>query len=70
MSRLLKPSAELPLKLLAIDTIDDGDVPLQLLPPSLPKTSSGTATPLQQTKQQRPAPFTENDGWHHGGLNE
>jgi hypothetical protein len=70
MSRLLKPSAELPLKLLAFDTIDHRDVPLQLLASILPGTTASTATPLEQAMQRRRAAFAEIDSWHHGGLNE
>jgi hypothetical protein len=70
MSRLLKPFAELPLKLVAFDTIDNRDVSLQLLASSPPGTSASTATPLEQTMQRRGAPFVEIDGWRHGGLNE
>ena len=70
MSRLLKPFAELPLKLVAFDTSDNRDVSLQLLALSPPGTSAGTATPLEQSIQRRRAPFAEIDGWHHGGLNE
>jgi hypothetical protein len=70
MSRLLKPIAELPLKLLAFDTIDNRDVSLLLLASSSPGTSASTATPLEQAMQRRLSPFVEIDGWHHGGLNE
>ena len=70
MSRLLKPFAELPLKLLALDTIDNRDVALPLLAAILPGTSASTATPLEQAMQRRRAPFAEIDGWYHGGLNE
>ena len=70
MLRLLKSLAELPLKLVAFDTIDNRDVSLQLLASSQPGTSASTATPLEQAMQRRRAPFAEIDGWHHGGLNE
>ena len=70
MSRLLKPFAELPLKLLALDTIDSRDVSLQLLASILPGTSASTAAPLEQSIQRRLSPFAEIDGWRHGGLNE
>jgi hypothetical protein len=70
MSRLLKPFAELPLKLLALDTIDSRDVSLQLLALSPPGTSASAATPLEQFIQRRLSPFAEIDGWRHGGLNE
>jgi hypothetical protein len=70
MSRLLKSFPELPLKLLAFDTIDKRDVSLELLALSLPGTSSGTATPLEQPMQRRRDPVAQNEGWHHGGLNE
>ena len=70
MSRLLKPLAGLPLKLLAFDTIDHRDVSLQLLASILPGTSASTATPLEQSKQRRLSPFAEIESWLHGGLNE
>jgi hypothetical protein len=70
MSRLLKPLAELPLKLLACDTIDNRDVALQLVASILPGTSAGTATPLEQSMQRRRSPSPEIEGWLHGGLNE
>jgi hypothetical protein len=70
MSHLLKPFAELPLKLLALDTIDHRDVSLQLLAWSLSGTSVSTATPLEQSMQDRRVPFAEIESWLHGGLNE
>jgi hypothetical protein len=70
MSRLLKPFAELPLKLLALDTIDNRDVSLQLLAAILPGTSASTVTPLEQAIQLRRSPFAEIESWLHGGLNE
>jgi hypothetical protein len=70
MSRLLKPFAELPLKLLAFDTIDNRDVSLQLLASILPGTSASTASPLEQSMQGRRSPFVEIESWPHGGLNE
>jgi hypothetical protein len=70
MSRLLNPFAELPLKLLAFDTIDNRNVSLQLPAVSPPGTSASTATPLEPDTQPRLPPFTEFAGWHHGGLNE
>jgi hypothetical protein len=70
MSRLLKSFPQLPLKLLAFDTIDNRRVSPELLALSLPGTPSGTATPLEQSMQRRLDPFAPNEGWHHGGLNE
>jgi hypothetical protein len=70
MSRLLKPFAELPLKLLAFDTVDKRDVSLQLLASSLPGTSASTAAPLEQSMQRPRSPSAEFEGWLHGGLNE
>lgn len=70
MSRLLKPFAELPLKLLAFDTVDKRDVSLQLLASILPGKSASSAAPLEQALQRRRAPFAEIEGWLHGGLNE
>jgi hypothetical protein len=59
MSCIHKPFAELLLKLVAFDTIDNRDVSLQLLASGLPGTCASTATP-----------FAEIDVWHNGGLNE
>jgi hypothetical protein len=70
MSRLLKPFAELPLKLLAFDTIDNRDVSLQLLASILSGTSASTATPLEQSMPRRLPSFAEIESWPHGGLNE
>ena len=70
MSRLLKPLAELPLKLLAFDTIDNRDVLLPLLASILPGTSRGAATPLEPTMQRSRYLFAQDDAWSHGGLNE
>ena len=70
MSRLLKPIAELPLKLLAFDTIDNRDVSLQLLASILPGTFASTAAPLEQSMQRPRSPSAEFEGWLHGGLNE
>jgi hypothetical protein len=70
MSRLLKPFAELPLKLLAFDTVDKRDVSLELLASILPGTSASAATPLEQSMQRPRSPSAEIEGWLHGGLNE
>ena len=70
MSRLLKPFAELPLKLLAFDTVDKRDVSLQLLASILPGTSASAATPLEQSMQLPRSPSAEYVVWLHGGLNE
>ena len=70
MSRLLKPFAELPLKLLAFDTVDKRDVSLELLASILPGTSASTAAPLEQSMQRRRSPSAEFEGWLHGGINE
>jgi hypothetical protein len=70
MSRLLKPFAELPLKLLAFDTVDKRDVSLELLASILPGTSASTAAPLEQSMQRCRSPSAEFEGWPHGGLNE
>ena len=71
MSRLRKPFAGLPLKLVvALDTSESPDVSLQLLASVLPLTSAGPAPPLEQTLQRLRAPFAEIYGWRHGGINE
>ncbi len=70
MSRLLKPFAELPLKLLAFDTVAKRDVSLELLASILPGTFARAATPLEQSIQRPRSPSAEFEGWLHGGLNE
>ena len=70
MSRLLKPLAELPLKLVALATIGNRDVSLQLLASILPETAASTVTLLEPARQRRRSPFVEIEGWQHGGLNE
>jgi hypothetical protein len=70
MSRLLISFAELPLKLLAFDTVDKGDVSLELLSSILPGTSANAATLLEQSMQRPRSPTVEFEGWLHGGLNE
>jgi hypothetical protein len=70
MSRLLKSFPQLPLKLLAFDTIDNRDVPLELLGLSLPGTSRGRAIPLEQAMQRSRDLLARVEGWHHGGINE
>lgn len=70
MSRLLKPSAESPLKLLALNSIGDRYVslpfPAVILQPILP----GTAVPLEHLMERPPDPFVDTGGWLHGGINE
>jgi hypothetical protein len=70
MSRLLKPFAELSLKLVAIDTIGDRSVSLQF-PASIPQTTfpSGT-TPLEHFMERPRGPLADTDGWQHGGIND
>jgi hypothetical protein len=70
MARPLKPLPEVllvPLQLLAFDTIADGNASLRF-PASRPQaTSPGVATLLVRPTR---APFSDSDGWHHGGINE
>jgi hypothetical protein len=70
MSRLLKPFAELPLKLLASDTVDKQDVSLELLASILPGISASTAAPFEQSRQRPRSPSAKIEGWLHGGINE
>jgi len=70
MARLLNPLAELPLKLLAMDTNADKNVAPQF-PVSRPHAAPpGAAIPLVPTTGRPRAPFADTDGWHHGGINE
>jgi hypothetical protein len=70
MSRLLKPFAALPLKLLAVDTIADRNLLLQF-PAGIPQaTFLGAAVPLEHPMERPHGPLGEAGGWHHGGINE
>ena len=70
MSPLLKPFAELPLKLLAIDTIADTKALLQF-PAWIPQATFPGPTPPLELPIERPRPrFADTGGWHHGGINE
>jgi hypothetical protein len=70
MTRLLKPFPGSPLKLLAIDTIADRSVSLQI-PAGIPQaTFLGAAIPLEHPMQRPRGPLAETGGWHHGGINE
>jgi hypothetical protein len=70
MSRFLKSFDKLSLESVANDTIADRSVSLQF-PASRPEAMSpGAANPqVLATGRPRP-PFTDTDGWHHGGINE
>ena len=70
MSRLLKPFAELPLKLLALDIITNGDVSLPLPAVILQAILPGAAVPLENLMERPPGPFVDTGGWLHGGINE
>jgi hypothetical protein len=69
MSRLLKAFPERPLKLLAFETTNNRDVSLQF-PSGIPQAAfPGAVFPLNYP-MDRPPPFAEAGGWHHGGINE
>ena len=70
MSHIVKSFAELSWQVVALDTIDNRDVSLQLLASSLPGTSPGTATPLEQAMQRGRDLLAQIGAWHHGGINE
>ncbi|MGD0259792.1 MAG: hypothetical protein ABSD29_08185 [Verrucomicrobiota bacterium] len=67
---IVKSFAELSWQVVALDTIDNRDVSLQLLTASPPGTSSGTATPLEQAMQRSRDLLAQLGPWHHGGINE
>ena len=70
MARLLKSLPELPLKLLAFDTIADRNASLRFPAPRPRATSPGAATLLVQPKGRPGASRAYTDAWHHGGINE
>jgi hypothetical protein len=70
MSRLLKPLAGLPLKLLALHTIVGRDVLLQF-PVVVPQAAlPGAAVPLEHFLERPRGPLADTGGWPHGGINE
>ena len=70
MSRLLKPFDELPLKVIAVATSDNGDVSLQFPASNLQAKSPAATTPLEQLMERRRDPLADTNRWHHGGINE
>jgi hypothetical protein len=70
MSRALKSFADLSLKVVAVDTIDNRDVALQFPASNLQARSPAATTPLEQLMERRRNTLTESGVWHHGGLNE
>ena len=70
VSDTVKSFAELSWQVVALDTIDNRDVSLQLLASSPPGTSTGTVTPLEQAMQYSPDLLAQIGAWHHGGINE
>ena len=70
MSRLLKPFATLPLKLLAIGTVSDSNLLLQIPAVIQQATFLGAAVPLEHPRKHPRGPLAEAGGWRHGGINE
>jgi hypothetical protein len=70
MSRRLKPFTELPLKLLAIDTIANSNVLLQVSAVIPQATFPGAAVPFEHLMERPRDPIAGAGGWHHGGINE
>ena len=70
MSRLLRPFAALPVKLLALNIGADRNLLLQF-PAAIPQaTFLGTAVPLEHLVKRPRGPRVEAGGWYHGGINE
>jgi hypothetical protein len=70
MSRSLKSFADLSLKVIAVDTIDNRDVSLQFQASSPQATSPAATTPLEQLTERRRDLLADTNRWHHGGINE
>ena len=70
MSHRVKPFAELSWQVVALDTMDNQDLPLQLLASSPPGTPPDAAIPYEAARQRRGNLFAQIGAWHHGGLNE
>jgi hypothetical protein len=70
MAHLLKPFPELPLKLLAIDTIADrnGSLPFAAGVPQAAFPAAAVA--LEQPMTGPRGRLAEVGGWHHGGIND
>jgi len=70
MSHSVKSFTGLSWPVLALDTIDNRDVSLQLLALSPPGASGGTATALEPAMQRSRDLPAQLGAWHHGGINE
>ena len=70
MSRLLRPLAALPVKLLALDTSADRNLLLPFPVGIPPATFLGAAVPLEHPMERPRGPLAEVGGWRHGGINE
>ena len=70
MSCLLRPPAELPLKLLALNNIGGSGVSLSV-PVVIPQAILPiAAVPLERLLVRPSGPLAEFRGWRHGGINE
>ena len=70
MTRALKSFDELPLKVVAVDTIDNRDVALQVLASSPQARLLAAPPPLEQPLERQRVPLEETNAWLHGGINE
>jgi hypothetical protein len=70
MSHILKSFAELSWPAIALDTIANQDLSLQLLASLPPRTLLGTGTPLAAAGQSSRDLHAQIGPWHHGGINE
>ena len=70
MSHILKSFAELSWEVIALNTINNRDVSLQLLALSPPGTSPRWATPLELAMHRSRDLLAQVGAWHHGGINE
>jgi len=70
MSPLLKPFAEVSLKVIAGATSNNRDFSLQFPVWNLQARSPVARSPLEQLMERRPDPLADTDEWHHGGINE
>ncbi len=70
MSRALKSFDDLSLKVVAVDTSDNGDVALQFPVSSQQARSPAATTPFEQPLERHRVPLEETNEWHHGGINE
>jgi hypothetical protein len=70
MSRGLQSFSDMSLKVVAVRTADNSNFGFAF-PASGPQSTPSTlTTPLEQPDQRRRDRRAENQGWHHGGINE